>query len=150
MKTLSASCEQTLKWFLFIWLMLWVFALVDASLGLFWLRRTLSGVADSKAVIIVLGLSERVLSLGAISFYAYRGIRESGLLGFVCIYGVIGLNAALMSFSVRGILFTYFISSHYSGILFDFFTLREALVLSGLCIIICTSAGLIRRAVRAR
>lgn len=149
MKTLSSSFEQTFKWFLFVWLLLWVFALVDASLGLFWLRRTLSGVADSKAVIIVIGLSERVLGLGAISLYAYRGIRESGLFGFVCMYGAIGLNAAMMSFAVRGLLFTQFISSHHSGILFDFFTLREALVLSGLCIIICTSVGLMRRAVQA-
>jgi hypothetical protein len=129
--------------------MVWGFALTDSFLGLFWLRRMLTGATDSKTVIMLIGLIWRILGLGAISFYAFRTTRPSKankLAGFICIYVLIGLTTGLSLFAARMIAFTLYISSQNKAILLDYFTLRGVLALSGFCIGVCTLTGLITRA----
>ena len=139
-----------LKRLLFILLLLFGFALIDASVDFFLLDRALSGRAWPRALVIALLLSVLILGLGAISLYVFRYYCREPLGSFVLIYVSLGFSAGLALFSARQALNTLYLLLRRKLVLFSDDTLGQILGLSGFCIVICTSVGLIRRAVSLR
>lgn len=143
---MKATTKQEFKLALSTLLMSLGFALVDSLWGLFLLRRMLEGAPVFKTLRLILGFSERILALGAISLYAFRFVKGNRLPVYISLYALLGLNTGILLFAVRGAVLTAFMVSQHRLVFFDFFTLGQGLVLSAACVVICTSVGLIRRA----
>jgi hypothetical protein len=137
-----------LRRLLFIVLLVYGFALIDGSLGFYVLHRLLTGRPWPKPPAMVLGFSERILGLGAISLCVFRYYRRESLRDFIIIYVAIGFSAGLALFSAHGVAWTLYMILQRKPFLFND-TLGHALALSGFGAVICTSVGLIRRAVWA-
>jgi hypothetical protein len=146
----ATSTKQQVKGVLLIWMMLCGFALVDSAIGLIWLSRMLNGVGSSRTLSIGLGLCERLLGWSAISLYAFRFLRREKLAVFIVCYALLGFTAGLIVFAARGALFTWFIVAQQRAVIFNFFTLGQWLGLCATGVVICTSAGLVIRAMYGR
>ena len=124
--------------------MLLVLAVLDGFLALLLLHNALaSGGASNNLLLRVLGFGIRLIGLGGVSLYAARRYRLLRFNAALVTYVLLGLNAGLMLFVVRGIFLTQYTLAQPKLYWFDFLKVRDALVLMGFCAVISTTVGML-------